>query len=54
MALSLFDEAVSAPTKWTIVSAMIPAESDESDEDDDEDEGPPKRVELKSSMIPPL
>ena len=54
VALSLFDEAVSAPTKWTIVSAMIPAESDESDEDDDEDEDPPKRVELKSSMIPPL
>ena len=42
VALSLFDEAVSAPTKWAIVSAMIPAESDESDEDDDEEEDSPK------------
>ena len=40
VALSLFDEAVSAPTKRVVVSAMIPAESDESDEDDDEDEVP--------------
>ena len=52
--LSPFDEAVSAPTKRDIVPAMIPTESDESDEDDDEDKDPPKRVELKSSMIPQL
>lgn len=52
VALSLFDEAVSALTKRAIVSAMIPEESGKSDEYADED--PPKRVTLKGSMIPPL
>ena len=51
MALSLFDEAVPAETKLGIVSAMIMVESDESDGDD---EDPPKRVELKGSVIPPF
>ena len=52
VALSLFDEAVSVPTKRAIVSAMIPEESDKSDGSADED--PPKRVTLQGPMIPPL
>ena len=52
VALSLFDEAVSALTKRAIVSAMIPEESGKSDESADED--PPKHVTLKGSMTPPL
>ena len=51
MALSLFDEVVQAQIKRDIVSSMIMVESDESDGDD---EDPPKRAELKGSMIPLL